>query len=112
VGIINTLTGFSIIFLLMYVGVSATLSNVLGYTIGAFISYKLNSHYTFNGDVYKKRTMLKFFMVLGIAYLLNFATLQWLLATTNPYIAQLGAAIIYTVSSFIMVRYLVFKEIK
>jgi putative flippase GtrA len=54
--------------------------------------------------------MIKFFIVLGIAYILNFMTLQWLLMAMNPYTAQLGAAIVYTISSFVMARYFVFKE--
>jgi len=28
----------------------------------------------------------------------------------NPYIAQIGSAIVYTVSSFIMVKFIVFKD--
>jgi putative flippase GtrA len=112
VGIVNTLLGFTIIFGLMYLGVSATISNLIGYTIGAFISYRLNSRYTFTTHAKHKAVMIKFFMVLGIAYILNFIVLQWLLLFINPYIAQLGAAMVYTVSSFIMAKYFAFKEAK
>jgi putative flippase GtrA len=113
VGIVNTLIGFSIIIGLMYVGFSATMSNMIGYAIGAVISYVLNSRYTFsstspNGNA--KENMIKFFLILGVAYVLNFVTLQYLLTTLNPYLSQLGAAVVYTLSSFLMVRYFVFKD--
>jgi putative flippase GtrA len=110
VGIVNTLTGFSIILGLMYMGFSATISNVIGYAIGAVISYALNSKYTFDSSRKHQETMIKFFIVLGIAYILNFMTLQWLLMAMNPYTAQLGAATVYTVSSFVMARYFVFAR--
>ena len=110
IGIINTLIGFSIILGLMYVGISATVSNVIGYSIGAVISYVLNSKYTFKSSINQQKTMIRFFMVLGIAYIINFVTLQGLLTLINPYIAQIGAAMVYTGSSFIMAKYFVFKE--
>ena len=110
VGVVNTLIGFSIIFGLMYLGVSATISNIMGYTIGLFVSYILNSRYTFTSSTNHKKVMIKFFMVLIVAYVFNFITLQWMLAWTNPYIAQLSAAVIYTVSSFLLAKYFIFEE--
>ncbi len=110
VGIVNTVVGFSIIFLLMFAGLSATESNVTGYAIGAVLSYHLNKKYTFKSTVSSKRQAMKFFTVLFMAYLLNFITLQWLLGILNPYVAQLISAIVYTLSSFLFVKYFVFKE--
>lgn len=112
IGIVNTLIGFSIILGLMYVGLSATVSNMVGYAIGAFISYILNSKYTFPSSQKSKEAMLKFFMVLGIAYILNLITLQWLLTRIDPYLSQCISAIVYTVSAFILARTFVFKEAK
>lgn len=112
VGVVNTLVGFTIIFLLMYMGFSATVSNMLGYAIGTVVSYILNSKYTFVSSVNKQVVIVKFFMVLALAYVFNFMTLQWLLTLINPYLAQFGAAVVYTVSSFMLVKYFVFKEVK
>ena len=39
VGIVNTFVGFSIIFTLMFMGMSAVDSNIIGYAIGAIVSY-------------------------------------------------------------------------
>ena len=110
VGIVNTIAGFSIIFLLMFVGVGATASNAIGYAIGSILSFYLNSRYTFKSTQTNKSQMVKFFAILGVSYILNFITLQYLLGFSNPYIAQIGSAIVYTVSSFIMVKFIVFKD--
>jgi len=110
VGIVNTIVGFSIIFLLMFIGVGATASNAIGYAIGSILSFYLNSRYTFKSTQTNKSQMVKFFAILGVSYILNFITLQYLLGFSNPYIAQIGSAIVYTVSSFIMVKFIVFKD--
>jgi putative flippase GtrA len=112
VGIANTLVGFSIIFLLMFAGVGATLSNAIGYAIGSVLSYYLNKKYTFKSTSDSKMQAVKFFMVLGVSYLFNFLTLQWLLGMLNPYIAQLFSAVVYTLSSFLLAKFIVFKDAK
>lgn len=111
VGVVNTLVGITIIFVFMYMGFSATQSNMVGYTIGAVVSYILNSKYTFSSSANHIGVMMKFFMVLALAYILNFITLQWLLTHINAYLAQLASAVVYTLSSFLLVRYFVFKEV-
>ena len=110
VGIVNTLLGFSIIFSLMFSGLSATLSNFIGYAIGAVLSYYLNRKYTFKSTTNVKAEALKFFAVLFVAYILNFITLQWLLEFLNPYFAQLISAVVYTLSSFLLAKFMVFKD--
>jgi len=108
IGIINTIVGFSIIFALMFYGVSATSSNIIGYVIGAIFSYFLNKKYTFKSKKHNKIQAIKFFTVLLISYCLNFITLQWLLTFTNPYLAQFISAVIYTLSSFLLAKFFVF----
>lgn len=110
VGVVNTLVGFTIIFLLMYMGFSATLSNMLGYAMGTVVSYILNSKYTFVSSSSKQAVMVKFFMALALAYALNFMVLQVLLTSVNPYLAQFGAAVVYTLSSFVMMKIYVFNS--
>lgn len=111
VGIVNTLFGFSIIFSLMFAGLSATLSNAIGYFFGAILSYTLNKKYTFKSKEPSKTEALKFFMVLAISYGLNFVTLQILLNHINPYYAQFISAVVYTLSSFLLAKFFVFKTI-
>ena len=110
VGIANTVLGFSIVFLLMFSGVSPIKSNVIGYTIGSILSYYLNSRYTFDAKNYNTKQVIKFFIVLLVAYFLNYLTLQWMLGGANPYLAQLVSAIVYTLSSFLLMRSFVFTH--
>ena len=110
VGIVNTLFGFSLIFLLMFLGLTATTSNAIGYFFGAVLSYHLNKKYTFKSTSKNKKEAIKFFTILFISYILNFITLNWLLTFINPYYAQLISAIIYTLSSFILAKFFVFKD--
>ncbi|MBA1419956.1 MAG: GtrA family protein [Epsilonproteobacteria bacterium] len=112
VGLINTVVGFGLIMLLMYMGINAVLSNAIGYGIGAILSYFLNKHYTFTYKNDSMRVAIKFFAVLGVAYLLNYMVLMTLLATINPYIAQAVSAVVYTLSAFIMMKFLVFRNLK
>ena len=110
IGIINTFIGFSLIFILMYLGMSAEKSNAIGYGIGAIVSYFLNSKYTFKQQGYSPIHMVKFFAILVIAYMLNVIVLQILLPVMNAYIAQIFSAIVYTISAFILAKYVVFKK--
>ena len=110
VGIVNTIIGFSIIFSLMFMGVSPVLSNLMGYAIGSVVSFYLNSRYTFKSTKTTKAQVVKFFTILLLSYFLNLLTLQWLLELINPYLAQFFSAVVYTVSSFLLVKFIVFKE--
>jgi len=110
VGIINTIVGFSIIFALMFFGISPVNSNLTGYTIGSVLSFYLNSRYTFNSTENSRSQIILFFMVLFFSYLLNLLVLQLLLDFVNPYIAQFFSAVVYTLSSFLLMKFFVFKE--
>jgi len=112
VGIVNTLFGFSLIFLLMFLGLTATTSNAIGYFFGAILSYILNKKYTFKSNTNNKSEAIKFFTVLFISYIINFITLQWLLTFMNPYYAQVISAVVYTLSSFILAKFFVFNRNK
>jgi putative flippase GtrA len=80
--------------------------------LGAILSYYLNKKYTFKSTSNSKLQVVKFFAVLFFAYILNLFTLQWLLEFTNPYLAQLSSAIVYTLSSFSLAKVIVFQDIK
>ncbi len=110
VGIANTLVGFSIVFSLMFLGLSAIKSNAIGYFLGAILSYYLNKKYTFKSTIDNKMQIIKFFSVLFFAYILNLLTLQWLLGFSNPYFAQFISAVVYTLSSFTLAKFIVFKD--
>ena len=111
VGIANTLVGFSIVFSLMFFGLHAVQSNMIGYAIGAVLSFYLNSKYTFKSKL-TKELAIKFFGVLAVSYLLNFLVLRWLLSMeVDPYLAQLFSAVVYTFCSFVFMKVFVFCKI-
>ena len=109
VGVVNTLVGFSIILSLMFMGVTPVISNLIGYIIGSILSFYLNSRYTFKAKTTKKDAV-KFFTILFFSYCLNFITLSWLLTIIDPYLAQFFSAIVYTVSSFILIKLTIFRK--
>ena len=107
-GIANTLVGFSVVFSLMFFGLHAVESNMIGYAIGAVLSFYLNSKYTFKAT-FSKELAVKFFAVLAVSYLLNFLVLTWLLSMeVDPYLAQLFSALVYTFCSFVFMKVFVF----
>jgi len=110
VGIVNTIVGFGLVFLLMANGMDAKESNLLGYMVGMVVSYLLNSKYTFKEGL-SFSLALKFFAALFVSYLLNFMLLSILLPYMNAYLAQLFSGIVYTLSSFFLVKYMVFRTV-
>jgi putative flippase GtrA len=112
VGIVNTVIGFGIILLLMYLGMDAVKSNAVGYGFGAVLSYVLNSKYTFKDGDHNGIKVFKFFLVLGVAYSLNYLVLKSILPLLNPYLAQMVSAIVYTVSAFVLMRLFIFDRQK
>lgn len=110
IGIVNTLFGFSIIAILMILEFDEIQSNFLGYLFGSILSYFLNTKYTFKSN----RTLhqaFKFLTILIICYILNLLTLKLLLSVKiNPYIAQAVSMIVYSISSFIIIKLTLFKD--
>ena len=111
VGIANTFLGFSIIYGLMFLGISPVESNAIGYGIGAVLSYFLNKKYTFKVAKHDTMQVVKFFMVLGVSYLFNFIALYILLDVLNAYIAQVVSTLVYTLCAFILLKYFVFTTV-
>jgi len=110
VGVINTLVGFGIIFILMFLGLSPILSNAIGYLIGSSISFILNSKYTFKQQNLSREVTIYFFLTLLLSYFLNYITLNYALNYFNPYIAQIISGGVYTISSFLIMKFFVFGD--
>lgn len=113
VGGINTIIGFGIIFLLMFLGVNAELSNLSGYACGFICSYFLNKSITFKSKNSHKKDFIRFLIVTGIIYLINIAILFLLykIFYINPYISQIIAGIFYTISGYCFNKLWTFKSL-
>lgn len=64
VGILNTIVGFGIIFLLMFFGVNPEISNLIGYAIGIIFSYVMNKFFTFESKNRSKKEFIKFILAM------------------------------------------------
>lgn len=110
VGILNTIVGFGIIFLLMFFGVNPEISNLICYSIGIIFSYVMNKFFTFESKNRSKKEFIKFILTMLTAYILNFITLKICLGLSiNPYFSQIISGGVYTVSGYLLSRFWVFK---
>lgn len=111
VGVVNTAITFSVIVVLSYLGVSAIISNVIGYAFGLLNSYLMNREFTFSSSKSPKGA-LRFLTAFAIAYLLNLAALVGLMHNDiiPVLVAQLVAMVIYNVCFFVAMKCWVFNE--
>ncbi len=111
IGVINTLFGYTIIFLLVYINFGAELSNFIGYFLGIFLSYYLNKKYNFKSKNSYKKEMPKFLTSMFIAYLLNLIVLVFCYRYIgiNVYISQLIAGVVYTLTGYVISKVWVFN---
>lgn len=113
IGVINTCIGFGIIFVLVFLGVFAELANFLGYCVGTICSFFLNNRITFaQVRIDKKRGLSKFFLSMGVAYLINLIVLSvsYRFFGINIYFSQIFAGISYTLCGFLMSKFFVWKK--
>jgi len=73
VGIINTIVGLSMIFLLFYIfHLSYWVATFFGNIVGGLVSFILNRSFTFQSDKSIKRTIVPFFLVMFICYFVSY----------------------------------------
>lgn len=110
VGIVNSILGYAIIFILIYVGVIAEISNFLGYFIAIFVSFYLNKYFTFNDEVKNKLQILKFMFSMVISYILNLIVMSfsYRIIEINVYISQILGGFVYTFTGYLLSKNWVF----
>lgn len=118
VGVVNTLIGLTIMFLLMHaVGLSYWLSTFLGNMIGAMASYFLNRSLTFGSHVPIIKGGFRFAAVICSCYFISY-TISRMLAEgirgdfplrEKDFAVIMGTAI-YTVTNYLGQKYFVFKR--
>lgn len=115
VGLINTGLGFSVIFTCMYVvGLTAELSNAVGYLVGLIASYFLNRHFTFRSPSRRSTEFIRFVTVFLTAYTVNLIVLIFLLRELeiNAVLSQIVAAVTYIGMAYILNKHYVFYPTK
>ncbi|MFC7558999.1 GtrA family protein [Paenibacillus farraposensis] len=73
VGVLNTLCGMSVMFLLFNtLGMNYWLSTFIGNAVGATVSYFLNKKFTFRNNASHGQTLWRFIFIILICYFLSY----------------------------------------
>lgn len=112
-GLVNTGIGFSVIFLLTFLEFSPVAANVAGYAAGLVSGFYLSKKFVFRkgGNAAKQGT--QYFGAFLVAFLVNLGVLKILVSYTAlpVMLAQLSAAIAYSVVIFAVSRCLIFSKL-
>lgn len=114
VGVANTVIGLSTIYLMMYFAhASDVVANLLGYCAGIICSFVLNRRWTFSSTDAVLPQLVKFLLVLGLAYLANLETVIALvrLLGENRYVAQAIGTLPYTAVGYLGNRFFTFRRL-
>ena len=112
VGLANTLIALLVIYAAKwYAGLGDVAANALGYGVGLFISFSLNSRWTFAHVGPQWPALVKFLLVSLVAYAMNLLTVLVAIhgLGLNDYLAQALGIPPYTLTSFFASKYLVFR---
>jgi putative flippase GtrA len=109
VGIVNTMFGYSIFAMLVWLGVPASVALLLATILGVLFNFVTNGHFVFNG--FDRGRLVRFIAAYGTVYLTNLAILDVLRAGGIATIAAQGAALTVVVPlSFLILKWFVFKS--
>ncbi len=111
VGVINTLFGYSLYALFIYIGFNYSLSLLYATVLGVLFNFKTIGKYVFNSK--ENKTIIKFILVYISIYLINLTLIKLFKSFDfNNYIAGFCAIIPASVLSFVLNKHYVFKENK
>jgi len=112
VGVFNTFLGLFIIwFAKWFWRLDDAIANAIGYAIGINVSFMLNKRWTFRHTGSSGIALIKFFLVTGVAYLANLATVLALIhiAKVDGYFAQALGIAPYTTVVYLGGRFFAFS---
>lgn len=109
-GSLNTLTGFAVIFLLMWLGVSPFWANVGGYTAGFILGFMLTKKFVFRSNGHFVAESIRYLIAFIVSFLVNLLALRLSLYEMefNAPAAQIVAAGSYTLTMYFLTRFFVF----
>ena len=121
VGVLNTLVGAGIMFLLYNVaGWGYWPSTAIAYVAGAVMSFFLNRHFTFRSEETFLRSAVKFAINVAVCYVIAYALAQpiaeWVLGRTaisplwQERLTKLGGMALYTVLNYFGQRFFAFQK--
>lgn len=113
-GSLNTMTGFAVIFLLMWLGLSPFLANVAGYTVGFILGFVLTKKFVFRSNGHFVAESFRYLIAFLISFLVNLLVLRLSIDAMklNVVAAQVVAAGSYTLLMYFLTRLFVFVRPK
>lgn len=121
VGVINTLVGNGVMFLLYNVAhASYWLSSAANYVVGSIVSYFLNKHFTFKNTEKSFAVVVRFVINISVCYLLAYGAAKPLAAkllqnspqNIQENVAMLVGAVLFIGLNYIGQRFFTFREKK
>lgn len=109
VGMLNTLFGYSVYAICIYIGIHYTLAALISTCCGVLFNFKTTGSIVFNN--FNNRLLPKFLGTYAFLYCMNIMIIKLLQPFTNNYVAGFVAVIFSAAIGFIINKYLVFKEI-
>ena len=111
-GLVNTAVGFSVIFLLTFLEFSPVTANVAGYATGLVSGFYLSKKFVFRQRGNSAKQGVQYIGAFLLAFLVNIGVLKVTLSHTElpVMLAQLFAAIAYTLVIFTISRFVIFSE--
>ncbi len=115
IGVLNTITGYSIIFFSLYIlKLNYLISNSLGYFFGLMLSFFLNKHFNFKSKSKHLIELPKFVLAFIISFFINSMILFSAVEFFNfpKPISIIIAGITYSICFFLVSKFYVFKKDK
>ena len=112
VGVVNTIAGLLIIYTAKwFFHLGDIAANACGYSVGLLISFFLNSRWTFAYAGPQLGALVKFLLVALVAYAVNLLTVLTAVHyfELNGYVAQAAGIPPFTLTSFVLNKFLVFR---
>lgn len=112
VGGLNTIVGYGIYALLVYLGINLYIASTISTIIGVFHSYLWNRYFTFKSKEKALAEIVRFISVYIVSYLLGLLTLfiSNKIFNIDPYVAGLVNLVITTLISWFGHKYFSFKK--
>jgi glycosyltransferase involved in cell wall biosynthesis/putative flippase GtrA len=113
VGVINTLVGLSVIYAAMYFfGFGVKSSNLIGYLVGIIVSFTLNKRWTFKNRDRIGASLIRYLVVIGIAYVANLQTVLFSVSSlkVSPYLAQFIGVFPYALIGYLGCKFFAFPD--
>ncbi len=112
VGVLNSAIGLALIYVAMALGADYRVANAIGYAGGILVSFVVNRGWTFDHKGDWRASLLRWLVVVGIAYLAQFVMVVWLhdIVGLDARIAQAAGVPFYTLLSFLGARYFAFPD--